>query len=382
MRALSLCIPLAFGLSMFVHEARAEDIKIVSWNAHASLPEHIEERTKNFKDFAQKLKPDVVVLVEVTGLAEALAIARNLGWAQYHGIISNFSVASTEAFQGLEVAVISKKPVDKAVEFDAFPEGEGGSHRIFTEQGVIGAPIAEQKLSVVGMQGVFPLERFDRGRLRVDLGGDTKLSIFPVHLKSNRNSPCGKIETTIRNLEDLGLEVPPQLLAMNKNGFDQATEDHRDNARQRERVIAAVEKLAEQALAEGRVPVIAGDFNTGFEPGKAGNSFADCTLQNFSCESGPFPALACRDGDGYDDTLAILENGLVGNVRWAVLSKDLPRTYQGDEKPQYADRAIDHIAVPLTLLSRFTLAERPGTDKGDRFGSDHYPITTTYHSVP
>jgi hypothetical protein len=130
------------------------------------------------------------------------------------------------------------------------------------------------------------------------------------------------------------------------------------------------------------VPIIAGDFNTGFEPGKAGNSFADCTLQNFSCESGPFPALACRDGDGYDDTLAILENGLVGDVRWAVLSKDLLRTYQGDERPQYADRAIDHIAVPLPHMSRFTVAERPGSDKGDRFGSDHYPITTTYHSAP
>ena len=217
--------------------------------------------------------------------------------------------------------MISKKPVDKAVEFDAFPEGEGGSHRIFTEQGVIGAPIAKQKLSVVGMQGVFPLERFDRGTLRVDLGGDTKLSIFPVHLKSNRNSPCGKIETTIRNLEDLGLEVPPQLLAMNKNGFDQATEDHRDNARQRERVIAAVEKLAEQALAEGQVPVIAGDFNTALSRARLAIALPIARCRIFLVRVGPFPALACRDGDGYDDTLAILENGLVGNVRWAVLSR-------------------------------------------------------------
>jgi len=282
----------------------------------------------------------------------------------------------------MEVAVISKKPIDKAIEFDAFPEGDAGTHQLFTEQGLTGAPIAEQKLSVVGIPGVLPLERFDRGTLRVDLGGESKLTIFPVHLKSNRNSSCGKVESTISNLEDLKLDVPAQLLAMKKDGFDQESEDHLDNARQRERVIAAVEKLAEQALADGRMPVIAGDFNTGFEPGKAGNEFRDCTLQNFSCETGPFPALACRDGDGYDDTLAILENGLIGDVRWAVLSKELPRTYQGDEKPQFADRAIDHIAVPLQHLNRFTVAERPGNEKADRFGSDHYPITTTYHPAP
>jgi endonuclease/exonuclease/phosphatase (EEP) superfamily protein YafD len=76
--------------------------------------------------------------------------------------------------------------------------------------------------------------------------------------------------------------------------------------------------------------------------------------------------------------LAILENGLIDQTRWAVLSRDLPRTYSGSEKPAFANKAIDHIATPLQFLGRFTLAER-GDDK---LGSDHFPVFTHYRAQP
>ena len=97
---------------------------------------------------------------------------------------------------------------------------------------------------------------------------------------------------------------------------------------------------------------------------------SDCKLSDFSCAKAPFPEAARSGSDGFDDTLGMLEAGLVGDTKWTVLSKGLPRTY---DDPAFANAAIDHIVVPVADSDRFSTAIRAS----ETYGSDHYPIATT-----
>ena len=203
--------------------------------------------------------------------------------------------------------------------------------------------------------------------MRVDLEGG--LTIFPVHLKSNRNGTCANLSNARRALTAAGIDVPIAVDPALSNGFGAATREHLRNAQKRERVMAATIRVAEQAVSEGRTVLIAGDYNTAFEPGKAGRNLDDdCSLQDFSCGKAPFPAPACN-GDGFDDTLAMLEEGLIEASRWTVLSAALPRTF---DDTAFADLAIDHMAVPTNQADSFGTATRAD----ETYGSDHFPIIT------
>ena len=190
-------------------------------------------------------------------------------------------------------------------------------------------------------------------------------------MKSNRNGACGNLRNASRALKAAGIEVPESVGAALSGGFSTATREHVRNAQKRERVMAATIRVAEGAITAGRTVLIAGDYNTAFEPGKAGRNLGeDCNLLEFNCDKGPFPASACT-GDGFDDTLAMLEDGLIGPSRWKILSADLPRTF---DDPAFADLAIDHMAVPADVSAKFIDATRAGKT----YGSDHFPIMSIF----
>ena len=342
----------------------AEETKIVVWNAEATIYEGLAKREADIKALDLAISPDVLVLVEIAGAEELERIIGYLGWSDFHAALSDFGKVSNSAFTGLEVAIVSKIPIESSTEYDA-SIGDG-HHEV---SGNLGQALSTEKLlSSNGLSGVPSMAKTDRGTLRVDLANG--LSIFPVHLKSNRNGACSDASNAIKTLHRMKLAVPQQLQASVENGFDRATKNHLSNAVKRERVVAAIKREADGAVDEGRIVVIAGDFNTAFEPGKAGSKLSDCALKAFSCARSPFPANACP-GDGFDDTLAILELGLIGDQKWEFLTRNLDRTYD-DEK--FADLAIDHIAVPEGQSARFTKAAKAG----NTFGSDHYPVVTVF----
>ena len=209
----------------------------------------------------------------------------------------------------------------------------------------------------------------DRGTMRVDL--ENGLTLFPLHLKSNRVGQCSDLARAGSALRAAGIDVPAEVQAAFDNGFAKATKTRLSNAAKRERVMAATIVVAEDAVADGRTVVIAGDLNTAFETGKSGADLSsDCKLSDFSCAKAPFPEAARSGSDGFDDTLGMLEAGLVGDTKWTVLSKGLPRTY---DDPAFANAAIDHIVVPVADSDRFSTAIRAS----ETYGSDHYPIATT-----
>lgn len=360
----ALCYSISVAFPAF-----SEETKIVSWNASPSLYEALSNRTEDFARIVNDLDPDVLVLIEMAGDLEVREIARSLGWAKYYGVTSNWGVLSTQVYFALEAAVISKIPIVAAIEYDASPDGH---HELFSHSGTVSGLVAEKQLSASGIPGFGDtLRATDRGTIRVDL--ENGLTIFPVHLKSNRNSACSSMNDAVKTLEKNSIVVPQDAVRFLENGFPAATAATASNAKKRERVMAAVTIAANEAISSGRTAVIAGDFNTGYEPGKFGKQIADCQLSNFSCAKGPFPVSACQGGDGYDDTLGMLEEGLVGTAKWKILSRGLGRTYDDEA---FSDHAIDHIAVPTAAASRFSEAARAL----ETYGSDHFPIFSVFQN--
>lgn len=361
-RALFAAATVAASAASF---ANAET-RIVSWNAEATMYETMEKRGIDIRKLDADLRPDVLILVEIAGREELERLIGFLGWPEYHAVMSDFDDIKDSAFTGLEVAVVSKKPIVSATEFDAGPDGD--SNKVFGTFGELA--VVEKQMSSAGISNVVEMARTDRGTLRVDLASG--LTIFPAHLKANTNSACSNLTAMIDGYRGMGKSVPAELTNAQANGFDKATKDHLLNAVKRERVIAALKQLADGAVAEGKTVFVAGDFNTSFEPGKVGQEFADCTLENFTCDKGPFPADKC-DGDGYDDTLAIMDKPLLGTTKWTFLTRNLGRTYDDDD---FADLAIDHVAVPASQASWFVTSTKGAVT----YGSDHFPVLTIYNN--
>ena len=343
------------------------ETKIVSWNVSPQLLETVRARQKDMNDLNVALEPDVLILLEVAGFEEAKVLADGRNWPNYYLAVTDWAKMKNNVSFALEAAVISKVPIEKVIEYDPKPDG---THPVIDQTGAeISVPVSEVEVDAAGIPGINQLSGFDRVSMRVDLSNG--LSVFPVHLKSSRNSTCYLASDINKNLRRLGLPENPNVPDMLENGFAAATKENVSSAMKRERVIAAVKLEADKAVAEGRDVLIAGDFNTSFEPGKVGSSLDDCTLQDFTCEKAPFPAAACSDGDGFDDTFAILSESLVGKGKWTILTEGLGSTYDDDA---FADRAIDHIAVPISQTTKFGT-----TNKAPKvFGSDHFPIFVTY----
>lgn len=201
------------------------------------------------------------------------------------------------------------------------------------------------------------------------------LTVFPVHLKSNSNGPCKELKDASDAIETHDRDLATRLDLFFLSGFRKATDEHIDNARKRERMMAAVLSEANKAVTiDRRTVLIAGDFNTAFEEGKFGVRLDnDCRLRDFSCEDAPFPKKVCN-GDGFDDTLSMLERPLIGTTPWTFLSRNLHRTYVDTV---FADLAIDHMAVPTAQAGMFTEAK-----KSDPlfFGSDHFAVMTEFRT--
>ncbi|MGO7353892.1 hypothetical protein ACCS66_04050 [Rhizobium ruizarguesonis] len=348
----------------------AADVKIVSWNIAASPYEKVLARASDYKKMVDTLSPDVIVMIELTGRADLKAIADAIGWPTYYATVSDGQVQGDEIHASLEVGVLSKIPISSVIEFD--PKPEGHTHQVFTNtkpDGDGSIPVKEMPLKGIDMMG---LAATDRGTLRVDLANG--LTVFPVHLKSNSNDACFAADDAIKGLKKLGLPPVPALQSILDNGSDVKAKADKDNAFKRERVIAATKTVADQAVTDGRTVLIAGDWNTSFEPGKFGQSLDDCQLAAFSCARAPFPVSACT-GDGFDDTFAIMTVPLSGSEKWTMLTKDLGRTFRDTE---FADKAIDHMTAPVGQAASFAAPKVAP----DTFGSDHFPISTVWTAGP
>jgi endonuclease/exonuclease/phosphatase family metal-dependent hydrolase len=207
----------------------AEVVKIVSWNGEALLTVgKVDDRKEDLAKFGTEVKPDVLLLQEVTSLAIAEAVRDKMGLTGYHVVCSDFNTDAAD-FGALEVAIISKFPLTNVVEYDRSIDGKGPN----------GAG-SEKKLDRVPVSGIADVG-VGRGFLCAEIT-DKKLTLIVTHLKSSGGQSGGG---------DAG------------------------NAEKRELVAAAIVKVvAEKIGGDSAVTVlVAGDFNVG-ETDKGKNGVA------------------------------------------------------------------------------------------------------------
>jgi len=319
--------------------AQSQSLRIVDWNIENATISKIAAQRSDIRRLAHDLNPDILVLEEVSGgKAAAQAIAKALGWQKPYIAVSDFFRPNVKKpFYSQELAVISREPITTATEFDARPDHQ--TIPLMLPDGST-QPVTEFPLTSAGIPGFGGgIWKYAKGTIRVDFADG--LSLFPVHLKSDR--------ITVQSPDDI-------------------TKQRIKNAKKRETTIAAIAREANKAVKAGRISVILGDFNTAFEPGKFGSEVADCKLQNFPKKPAPFPVSACN-GPGYDDTLGLLEAGLVEGQHWSFLTRKARRTWFGANN-RYGDYAIDHVAIPVAQADHFTLVK----SGHGQYGSDHRPV--------
>jgi endonuclease/exonuclease/phosphatase family metal-dependent hydrolase len=293
----------------------ADNLRIVTWNARELFNvEMVEGRRSDLQAFAQEATPDILFLQEVTSIEVVNAIRDEMGLNGFFTVSSDFAQDDHREFESLEVGIISRFPLDQVIEFDPSPDNRGDD-----EPDEASLPMPLLRL------GVEPVPT-DRGFLwaRID---QIRTTVAVVHLKSSR----GKI----------GL-----------------ADEH--NAEEREFVTAAVAAGVneDRQLLPGYTFMVAGDFNVGCaDEGKLGIDLsADCLRKD------------CSGADRYDETHALLSEGLIGGLRMRNLTLAIAEaTFVGGFQQS---GPIDNIYVEGALRDRFADAVKAHSSHG----SDHFAV--------
>ncbi len=233
------------------------------------------------------------------------------------GLGLNGASTAISSFQNgtgnLEVGIISRFPLTNIVEFDQTPDGS-----------VSGT--TEQQLNPPNIPGIAS-RSVGRGFLVAEI---PSLNTFVIvsHFKSS-----------------LGRSGPSDF----------------DNAEKRELVAAAIVEEVDALLnANPNATIIfGGDVNVGVsDTSKNGDDLADDRI------------------DGYDDTLAILGDGLVNRIKMRSLAQGLPSTFVGfNNRPRFpAAGAIDVLFIDGALRNDFT----PAKVSRQPYGSDHLAVFASF----
>ncbi|MEM0936033.1 MAG: endonuclease/exonuclease/phosphatase family protein [Pseudomonadota bacterium] len=306
----------------------AADLRVATWNVDGvqKTPEALAENAQVMLGDVGRL--DILVIQEVINSDQVAAVAEATGLR--HWAISDFSppVSITGfAFRSLEVAVLSRVPIEQAVEWDTTGwevSGDGHPPRVSNPNAM-----AEELPPPISLTGPRPA----RGFLRTTLADG--LIVYAVHWTSSRGEVCETADlenATLRELQAEGLVVDARPL-----------------------------------LDAGLSILVAGDFNvgalgSGLHPGM--NLDEDCRPVNGSCERVCGPEAL----DGYDDSVALLQQ-LDRSAE--LLSDGLGDTFIADDA---ADGALDHILVAGPLAATFERAATVQTQDIEYAGSDRVPV--------
>ena len=274
------------------------DVKIVTWNIKdiKSLAD-VAYRKNDLKRFVKTIRPDILILQEVSSKAVVEQIKNEMGLVNHSFAISDFLQPDSRDKGPFEVAFISKFPFRKIVEYDTTLDNGPESSN---ENRIV-------PLSHMGIKEKRPGRGFLWGQI-----DDLKLTIIGLHLKSSR----GKI-----------------------GHLD------KDNAEKREIVMASVASTVSKNMKSlnGYTHLVAGDFNIGHSDSKKNGT--DLTSDCFK---------NCSNKDGYDETHALLAGGLVNGLKMT----NLTRGIRDATFPKYPGSPIDNIYVVGDLSNNFSPAQK------------------------
>lgn len=373
---------------------------IATWNASAGTIEGIADREDNLRLLAAEYRkangglPDVLVLQEVTSYAAARKIADYLGYRNAT-IVTTDVGDDTEIWPfALEIAIVTTLEVATADTFQSLRIKSGVKQpprRPFIEDQASGSLTKGDAAEIVIPDVITKdnKENPSRGILRVELANGTV--IYGVHLKSSGLGVCRAWQTALdanglqRLATDFGLaehaaavqaardavvefqnKMPPEGVAATVNETIQS-------AKQREAGAAAVGELAKVDIAADKSVYVAGDFNTPLvEECKTGSDLAVDHVPEIGCKGGEV-LKTCGTKDGFDDTFAILTDGLAGGPKFSMLTSGIGKTYVSTS---FADSPIDNILVagPASQTEHTVMKLEGPIVNNKVFGSDHYSV--------
>ncbi len=317
----------AVVLAVLTATATAQPVRVVTWNVESckSIAE-VEARGDDFAHAFAALRPDVLLLQELNSkpIVEKILSQAGQDPSEWHVVCTEFSPGEGTGWGDLEVAVASRWPVADALEYDEdLDQNAGGLAEVQLR------PPAHLNLARVAS---------GRGFLRARIA-DAGLIVYVTHLKSSRGD-SGAADVT--------------------------------NAQKRELVAAS---MADAVLADLRyfpndTVVLGGDLNVGCaDKTKNGRDLAD------DCISGD-----CEGKDRYDETHALLSEGLVGGLRMRNLFSYAQR-YEQTTYPSFPGTPIDNLYVAGARENWFRGAEiviQSDSSAGKTFGSDHRPVLAIF----
>ena len=307
---------LIFLLLATITSVESSDLRIVTWNAREVFSvDSVIIRSHDFSRFANTINPDIICLQEVTSIKVVEAIRDAMRLNDYFVACSDFQQRDDQLYNSFEVAVISKFPISRVIEFDPIPDN--------TEK----LDPQEMKIEPSWELGIPYLLTY-RGFLWIKID-NPKLTVVITHLKSSR-------------------------------GY--VGERDLNNARQREFIMAGIAKcvLQDRYYFPDYSNIVCGDFNVGHSDSLKNG--ADLKID----------ATSVGEGDLYDDTHAMLSSGLIDGLRMTNCTLSISES----TFPRYPGSPIDNIYVGGNLVDYFSEAS---TTSEETFGSDHKPVWVDLH---
>ena len=316
-------LPLFVCLCLFlVSSARAEEAVIALWNGEELFDvSKVEERREQLLQFAREVKPDLLLLDEVCSLEVVEKVREVMELDGYHVACSDFNQRDDLQYNSFEVAILSRYPLTRVIEFDQSPDNGP-----YTDRGEPNElPLSAESMFKQGIQNAV----VSRGFLwaRIDA---LKLTLCLTHLKSSWGG--GGAEADLRN------------------------------AMKREYVAAAMAMSVLDDLKKfpGHSCLVAGDLNVGATDTKKNG--VDLDIDSTSGE-----------GDSYDETHALLSKGLVEGLRMKNLTLNVGETY--DSTDFVGTGPIDNLYVAGPHADHFSEAVKTA----QTFGSDHFAVWTVFN---
>jgi endonuclease/exonuclease/phosphatase family metal-dependent hydrolase len=372
----------------------ASAFTVATWNAEQASVETVTRREGTLGRLGDALRasnegalPDVLVLQEVTSYAAAARIARAVGYAD-STVAASDSGSDRDIWPfALEIAIVTSRPVVSVTSYQSRVEERFPPFRLSLSSGEVTFGRIEG-INVPPETALREGETIPRAILRVELEGGTV--IYGVHLNSSGLGFC-RLDDAIKGARDLrnkaealGLDAEAKAIekaisavrssipTARNPGIEATKQEALRRARSREAAAGAIAMLAARDIAAGKSVFIAGDFNTPLqEVCKAGEKLEEDAEPLIGCAT-KLGANACNERDGFDDTYAVLTNGLIDTVRFRVLTEGIGRTYA---KGDFVDSPIDNVLAAGPLSSRaFTAVKLKGPQNDLTFGSDHFPV--------
>jgi hypothetical protein len=369
----------------------AAEISVGIWNVSQGTIESVARRGVQLASLGAELKrvsgelPPVMILEEITSFAAATAVAKSLGYASGTVAVSDAGADNQIWPFALEVAIITTLPVTSVTSYQSKPNPKFTPFIVDLGSGNItnGNII---KLVVPVVAGIDAEANVPRAVLRVELEGGTV--IYGVHFNSSGLGFCRlddqtkQSENLAKTAEALGLTTEATAIrdavarvedgiAEAKNpGVAATAAEAFQRASTREAAAAAIAQLAEVDVASGKTVFVGGDFNTPLnEPCKTGTDLAEDFQPLLGCNTGITPA-TCDQVDGFDDTIAVLTQGLAGGATFRVLTEGIGRTFAS---PNFVDSPIDNVLIAGSSaeFEAHKLIDPAGSKP---FGSDHHPV--------